>query len=89
MITEDRILILKQISEQMTDLSDRIGSQEDDVDQLGFTSVNDVEYACGDITAELGDIRSQLLDLSIDIETYVSGNEKNLKDLAENLSKGL
>ena len=93
MTTEDKTLTIEDISEKLMEISEEVGNQGDEVGAISGVAVSDVEYTCGDIEGELDGIRSQLVDLSIDLGQIVvspKGIEdlgKKIGELSEKLSK--
>ena len=67
MTTEEKTLSIEEISEKLMDISEQVGYQMNEVEDMPSRAVYDVEYTCGDISGELESIRSELVDLSIDL----------------------
>jgi len=93
MTTEDKTLSIEEISEKLMDISEEVGNQSDEVGAINGVAVSDVEYTCGDIEGELDSIRSQLVDLSIDLGKQtlapkgVAELNKAIAELSDKLSK--
>jgi len=93
MTTEEKTLTIEEISEKLMEISDDIGNQALEVSAINDVAVSDVGYSCGDIEGELDGIRSQLVDLSIDLEKMIVAPKgvaelnKAIAELSDKLSK--
>ena len=93
MTTEEKTLSIEEISEKLMDISEQVGYQMNEVEDMPSRAVSDVGYTCGDIEGVLDSIRSQLVDLSIDLGKMIVAPEgvaelnKAITELSAKLSK--
>ena len=93
MTTEEKTLSIEEISEKLMEIAEDVGNQADEVMAINDIAVSDVGYTCGDIEGVLDSIRSQLVDLSIDLGKMIVAPEgvaelnKAIAELSDKLSK--
>ncbi len=93
MTTEEKTLSIEEISERLMDISEQVGFQMGEVENMPSCAVSDVEYTCGDIAGELDSIRSEIVDLSIDLGKQIVAPKgvaelnKAITELSAKLSK--